>query len=151
MSARSWRGFLEFGLSVEEVGGFFDGELEDVADGESVEADFEGGGVVALAVAGVAIDPGGGKEVHFEFDASVAFAFGALAFAVVEGEARGGVAAHAGFGELGEEGTDVVEEFDVGGGAGAGGFADGGLVDFEAVFDGFKSAGGFEGGCGIVL
>lgn len=128
-------GFLELGVGGEELGGGLDVEIENIADGESVVTDFQGRGIVALAKAAFAIDPGGGEEIHFQFDAAVALALGALPFLVVEGKAGGGVAAHAGFGELGEEGADVVEEFDVGGGAGAGGFADRRLVDLVAVFE----------------
>ena len=92
-------------------------------------------------MAGFAVDPGGGHEVHFEFDASVSFALGALAFFVIKGEAGGGVAADSRLGELGEEGADVVEEFDVGCGTGAGGFADGRLVDFVFVFEVLEAGG----------
>ena len=128
-------GFLELGVGGEELGGGLDIEIENIADGESVVPDFQGRGIVALAKAAFAIDPGGGEEIHFQFDAAVALALGALPFLVVEGKAGGGIAAHAGFGELGEEGSDVVEEFDVGGGAGARGLADRRLVDLVAVFE----------------
>ena len=128
-------GFLELGVGGEELGGGLDIEIENIADGESVVPDFQGSGIVALAKAAFAIDPGGGEEIHFQFDAAVALALGALPFLVVEGKAGGGIAAHAGFGELGEEGSDVVEEFDVGGGAGARGRADRRLVDLVAVFE----------------
>ena len=132
-------GFLELGVGGEELGGGLDVEIENIADGESVVTDFQGGGIVALAEAAFAIDPGGGEEIHFQFDAAVALALGALPFSVVEGKAGGGVAAHAGFGKLGEEGADVVEEFDVGGGAGARGFPDRRLVDLVAVFEGVEA------------
>ena len=128
-------GFLELGVGGEELGGGLDVEIENIADGESVVTDFQGSGIVALAEAAFAIDPGGGEEIHFQFDAAVALALGALPFSVVEGKAGGGVAAHAGFGELGEEGSDMVEEFDVGGGAGARGLADRRLVDLVAVLE----------------
>ena len=128
-------GFLELGVGGEELGGGLDVEIENIADGESVVTDFQGSGIVALAEAAFAIDPGGGEEIHFQFDAAVTLALGTLPFSVVEGRAGGVVAAHAGFGELGEEGADVVEEFDVGGGAGARGFADRRLVDLVAVFE----------------
>ena len=142
-------GFLELGVGGEELGGGLDVEIENIADGESVVTDFQGGGIVALAEAAFAIDPGGGEEIHFQFDAAVALALGALPFSVVEGKAGGGVAAHAGFGKLGEEGADVVEEFDVGGGAGARGFPDRRLVDLVAVLeileaDGFVIRGFFR-------
>lgn len=128
-------GFLELGVGGEELGGGLDVEIENIADGKSVVTDFEGGGIVALAEAAFAIDPGGGEEIHFQFDAAVTLALGTLPFSVVEGKAGGGIAAHAGFGKLGEEGADVVEEFDVGGGAGARGFADRRLVDLVAILE----------------
>ena len=137
-------GFLEFGVGGEELGGGLDVEIENIADGESVVTDFQGGGIVALAKAAFAIDPGGGEEIHFQFDAAVTLALGALPFSVVEGKAGGGIAAHAGFGKLGKEGADVVEEFDVSGGAGARGFADRRLVNLVAVFE------ILEAGCFVV-
>ena len=109
------------------------------------EGDFEGGGVVALAVAGFAVDPRGWQEVHFEFYAAVAFALGAASTLGIEGEAGGFEAAHAGLGELGEEGADVIEEFDVGGWAGAGCLSDGRLIDLIAGFDGFVAGDFFIG------
>ena len=128
-------GFLELGVGGEELGGGLDVEIENIADGESVVTDFQGSGIIALAEAAFAIDPGGGEEIHFQFDAAVTLALGTLPFSVVEGKAGGGIAAHAGFGKLGEEGADVVEEFDVGGGAGARGLADRRLVDLVAVLE----------------
>jgi len=119
------KGLLELGVGREELGSGLDVEVEDLTNVEALVSNFESGGVVAFAQARFTIDPGGWEEIHLKFEASVPFAFGALSFFVVEGEARGSVAADAGIGELGEEGADVVEEFDVGGGAGPGGFADG--------------------------
>ena len=118
-------GFLEFGMGGEELGGGLDVEIKDVADGEAIVADIEGGGTVTVAHASFAVDPSGGEKIHLELDSPVAFALGALSFLVVEGESGGGVATHAGFGKLGKEGADVVEEFDVSGGAGAGGLPNG--------------------------
>ena len=43
----------------------------------------------------------------------------------------------------------MIEDFDVGGGAGAGGLADGGLIDLEAGFDGFFACGFTEGEVGF--
>lgn len=104
-------------------------------------------------MAGIAGDVGGGEEVHFEFDAAIAVAFFAASAGGVEGEARDIVTTGAGFGELGEDFADFIEDADVGGRATAGGFADGALIDFVNVFDvleifhfakvrGFSSAGG---------
>ena len=75
------------GLGLEEGGGFVDGHGEDLADVFLAEGDFEGGRVVALPITGLAMDPGAGEEIHFEFYAAVAFAFGAAAVVGVEGEA----------------------------------------------------------------
>ena len=138
-------GSLEAGVGFEEGGRFVDGHFEDVADGFVIVADFEGSGVVAFAFAGFAVGPGGGEEVHLQLDASVAAAFGAAAGFVVEGKSGGIESAEAGFGELGEELADFVEKFDVGGRAGTGGFADGGLVDFEDGLELFESGSGLEG------
>ena len=133
-------GFLKLGVGVEELGRGFDVEIEDVSNAQAVVADFESGGIVAVAVTGFAIDPSRWQEVHLELDTSVALTLGALAFFVIEGEAGGGVATYARFGKLGIEGADVVEEFDVSGGAGTGGFADGSLVDFVAILERIETA-----------
>ena len=53
------------GLGFEEGGGFVDGHGEHLADVFLAESDFQRCGVVALAVAGFAMDPGAGKEIHF--------------------------------------------------------------------------------------
>ncbi len=137
-------------MGLEKFGGFGDVEVKDVSDAESVVSDFESGGVVSLSVTRFAVDPGCGEEIHFQFDSSVAFAFGALSFFVVEGESGSGVATHTRFGEVGKEGADMVEELDIGRGAGAGGFTDGRLVDFVDVFDGVESSRRFEREGGVV-
>jgi len=128
-------------LGFEEGGGFVDGHGKHLADVFLAEGDFQRGGIVALAVAGFAMDPGGGEEIHFQLHATVAFAFGAASAVGVEGKAGDVEAAHAGFGELGEERADVVEDFHIGRRAGTRGFADGRLIDFEAGFNLFLAAG----------
>lgn len=128
-------------LAFKKRGGFLDGHGKNITDVFLVKGDFECGGVVAGAVAGFAVDPSGREEVHFEFDSAIAFAVGAAATFGVEGETRGVEAANARFGHLGEERADVVEDFYVSGGAGTGGFTDGGLVDFINGFDGLVARG----------
>jgi hypothetical protein len=135
---------LELGMGRKEGRGGLNIQTQNFANIESVVTDLECGVVVSFTKAGFAVDPGGGEEIHFEFNASVAFAFRALALLVIKGKAGGGVATHAGVRELGKEGADVVEEFDVGGRAGAGGFSDGGLINFVAVFEGVEAGGGGE-------
>ena len=136
-------------LGFEEGGGFVDGHGEHFADVLVAEGDFERGGVVALAVAGFAVDPGGGQEIHFEFHAAVALALRAASALGVEGKARGIEAAHAGFGHLGEERADVIEDFHISRRAGTRGLADGRLIDFVTGFDGFF-AGDFGEGISVL-
>ena len=76
------------------------------------------------------MDAGGGEEVHLDLDLAVAVAGLAASALGVEGEAPSIEASGAGGGELGEELANVVEDADVGGGAGAGGLADGRLIHF---------------------
>ena len=127
----------------EEVGGFGDAHFEDLADVFGVELDLLGGAVEAHAVADLAMGAGGGEEGHLDFDLAIALAGVAAAAVGVEGEAAGAVTPGAGEGDLGEEFADVVEDADVGGGAGAGGFADGALIDFVDGVDVFGAGEGF--------
>ena len=119
----------------EELQGFVHSHVQHVGDGLAVEADLVGLGVETSAAAGVAEDAHVGQEVHLDGAHALAFAGGAAAAGGVEGEARGGVAAQAGFAGVGEEAADGVPEADVGGGGGARGLADGGLVHFQHALD----------------
>ena len=115
----------------EEGEGFLDAHGEDVGDGLAAVFDFEGFAVVAGAFAGFAGDEDIGEEVHFDAFGALSLAGFAAAALDVEGEASGFVAAHFGFAGAGVEGADEVEDAGVGGGIGARGAADGGLVDFD--------------------
>ena len=132
-------GFAQLWYGGEEVGGFGNCHVEDFADVAAVVGDFEGGGAVAIAFTGIAVNPCGGEKVHLEFDAAVAFAVRALAVLVVEGEASSLKASHTCFGKLCEKLTNFVEEFHVGRGAGARGFTNRSLVHFVASFDVIKA------------
>ena len=126
----------------EEVGGFGDGHVHDIADAAVVVFDFERGVVVAEPAAIGADHVASGEEGHFVVDDPVAAAgFAAAAFGI-EGEAAGGVAADLGGGERGEERADFVEDLDVSAWGAAAGFADGGLVD---LVDRFETVGSCEG------
>ncbi len=120
---------------LEDGEGVLDGEVEDIGDRVAVELYGEGFLVVAAAVADVAEDIDVGEEVHL--DATLAFTLAGLAAASldVEGEAAGFVAALAGLGEHGKEIADGGEDTGVGGGIGARGPADGGLVDLDDFVD----------------
>ena len=140
---------VDGGDVLEDGDGVFDGEVEDVGDGVAVELYAEGLLVVAAAVADFAEDVDVGEEVHL--DAALAFALAGFAAAAldVEAEAAGLVAALARLGEHGEEVADGGEDAGVGGGVGARGAADGGLVDLDdfvelvGAVDGFVLAGFF--------
>ena len=109
----------------EKIRRFVDGHGQDISDGSTIVADLEGGGIVALSVAAIAVGPGGGEEIHLKLDAAVSPALGALSPRIVKGKTRGIKPSQARLRQLGEELADVVEDLDVGGGAGTGGLADG--------------------------
>ena len=139
------------GHGVEEFAGFFYGEVEHLADVFAFELHFERFAVVAFAVAHFAGHIHIGQKVHFHFDYAVALAgFTAAAFDVKR-EAADAVAALAREGHAGEEFADGCEQAGVGGGVGAGGAADGGLVDINHFVellepgDGFIRGGLFAG------
>ena len=127
--AHQGEGAVDLAVGAEEIGGFVDGHLHDFADVFAVVFDLQGGRVVALAVAVVALDVGCRQEIHLQLDLAVALAGLAAAALGVEGKAGGGVAAGAGFGELGEELADFIEDLDVGRRRRARSLADRGLVD----------------------
>ena len=119
------------GDGVEKFAGFFDGHVEDLADVFAFVLDFEGFAVVAFAVADFAGDVYVGQKVHFDFDDAVALAGFAAAAFDVEGESADVVAAFAREGHAGEEFADGGEQAGVGGGVGARGAANGGLIDVD--------------------
>ena len=80
-----------------------------------------------------------GQEAHGDGTDALAFAAGAAALAGIEAEAPGPIAARLGLQRLGEQLADGVPEADVGGGAAARRFADGGLIDFQHAVNGLES------------
>ena len=127
------------GDGVEKFAGFFDGHVEDLADVFAFVLDFEGFAVVAFAVADFAGDVHVGQEVHFDFNHAVALAGFAAAAFDVEGESADVVAAFAREGDTGEEFADGGEQAGIGGGVGARGAADGGLVDVDDFVEVFEA------------
>ena len=119
------------GYGVEEFAGFFYGHIQHLADVFAFVLHFEGFAVVAFAVADFAGYVYVGQEVHFYFDHAVALAGFAAAAFDVEREAADVVAAFAREGYAGEQVADGGEQAGVGGGVGARGAADGGLVDVD--------------------
>src|SRR6267154_262052 len=106
--------------------------------------------IVAAAAADFAGDVYIGEKIHFDAAQAIALAgFAAPAF-YVEAEAAGAVAAFAGFGEHGEKLANGGEDAGVGGGIGARGAADGGLVDLDDFVD-LIGADDFAMGAGRLL
>jgi hypothetical protein len=116
----------DFG-QVEEVVGFGHGEAEHVGDGFAVVLVLEHFVFEALAAADVAGGFGVVEEAEVLGEEAGAFAVVAGAFGVEAEEA--GV----GFVGFGKGFADGVEDAGVGGGVGAAGLADGGLVDHDGV------------------
>ncbi len=113
----------------------FNGEVENVGDGVAVEFNSQGFLVVATPVAHLALYVDVGHEVHFDAALAVPLAGLAAASGDVEAEAAGLVSPLAGFGKHGEEVAEGREDLCVGGGIGARGAADGGLVDADHLVD----------------
>ena len=92
-------------------------------------AHLQGFPVIPLALANLAGDVNVGEEVHFDFQQPVPGARLAPSAPDVEGEPPRAVAPGPGVLGGGEQLPDIVEQARVGGGVGAGGAPDGGLVD----------------------
>ena len=130
-------GMTDFRMRVEKIGRFGRGHLHDIGDRLVVVSHVEGLTVVPATIAFAAGEPTGGEETHFKFDRALTEASFAASAVGVERKSAGGVAAHAGGGESGEELADFVKDLDVGRGGGAGGLANGGLVDHVNASDVF--------------
>ena len=122
-------------LALEEGQRLLTRHVEHVGDRLAPEGDLERVAVVARAVADLAGHVDVGQEVHLDLDGPVARAGLAATAAHVEGEAAGLVPAHLGFGRLGEELADVVEDAGVGGGVRARRATDGRLVDVDHLVE----------------
>jgi hypothetical protein len=128
---------LDFGEARKEFDGFLDRQVEHLGDVLFPIPNVKRFAIESRAAAGFATDKGGREKIHFQLDGAGPLAFGAAALRAVEGESAGGVTPHPGFGRLGEERADVVEETDIGRGRGTGRSANGRLIDFVNGFEGF--------------
>ena len=126
---------VNFGDVLEELQRFLHGHVEDIGNGLAAEADFERFAVVAMPLALVTRHVDIGQELHFDADDAVALTGLAATALDVEGEAARLVAAGLGFGDGGEEVSDVGEESDVGGRVAARRAADGALIDVDDLVD----------------
>ena len=91
--------------------------------------------VEAMAVADRAGDPEVGQKIHLDAVRAVSLARFAATAAHVETEPARPIAAPFRFGQLGEQGADVVEHFDIGTWVGPGRAADGRLVDGDDLVE----------------
>ena len=119
------------GHGVEEFPCFFYGHVQHLADVFAFVLHLQRFAVVAFAVADFARHIHVGQKVHFHFDHAVALAGFAAAAFDVEREAADAVAAFARERHAGEQVADGGEQAGVGGGVGARGAADWGLVDVD--------------------
>ena len=119
--------------------------VQHVGDRTAVVADGQRLGVVAAAVARVALDPHVGQEVHFDAELPVALALLAAPAGHVETEPPRRVAAELGLGQLGVKRADQVEH------AGERGRVRGGrlpqrlLIDADHLVDQLDAADGVVG------
>jgi hypothetical protein len=114
-----------------EVHRFVHLHLQHVANAFAAPGHGQGFGVEARAVAGFAGHLHVGQKAHANGAHALAFADRAAAFAGVEAETPGAVAARAGFQRVGKQLADGVPKADVGGRATARRFANGGLVHLQ--------------------
>ncbi len=130
-----------------------DAHVQDFVDVLAFVFDLEGLSVVAAALADFAGYIHIGQEVHLDlYDTVTAAGLAAAAFDV-EAEAALVVSAYLSLGHAGEEVADGGEHPGVGGGIGAGGAADGRLVDIDDLVDVLQSLDGpeFAGGLSEVV
>ncbi|CAK9134584.1 unnamed protein product, partial [Ilex paraguariensis] len=127
------------GHAGEELDGLVHLHLQHIANALAAPGDGQGLGVEARAVADLAGHLHVGQEAHLDGAHALALAGRAAAFAGVEREAAGRVAARLGLQRFGIELADGVPEADVGGRAAARGLADGGLVHFQHAVNAFEA------------
>ena len=127
------------GDGLEEFHRVLDRHVEHVGDAVALELHLQRFAIVARAVADVAGDIDVGEEVHLDLEHAVALAGFAAAALDVEAEAAGLVAARLAFGEASEPVADVGEGAGIGCRVGAGGAADGRLVDVDHLVAMFKA------------
>ncbi len=109
--------------------------VQHVGDRLAVDSGRPASRVVALAAAGVALDPHVGQEVHLDAQLAVALALLAAAAGHVEAEPPRRVAAQLRLGQLGEQRADQVEHAGVGGRVRGGRLAQRLLIDADHLVD----------------
>ena len=105
------------------------------ADILAFEQNAQGLRVEAFAAADIAKHLHIGQETHFDALHPLAFASFAAATRGIEGKAAGGESTHARLGCIGVQAANRIPETNVGRGAGARRFANGGLIDLKHPAD----------------
>ncbi len=126
---------LDFGLAAEEAERFAGGHGEHIGNAFAAVFGGEDFFAVAGAAALAALLINVGHELHVDLQRAFALAGGAAAGFDVEAEMAGAVVVRTGFDGFGKNLANGIEGFDVGDGVDAGGAADGGLIDEDAIVD----------------
>ena len=132
-------------MAGEELEGILDRHFQHFVDIPALVAHLQGLPVVAFALADVAGHIDIRQEVHFDLGDAVALAGLAAAPLDVETEAPRFVAPRARLLGTGEQFPYRSENAGIGGGVGAGGAADGALVDINALVDQLHATDGLVG------
>ena len=129
----------DFGMSLEELVGLFDGHLQHIIDVFALVAHCKGVFLVSLAPAGIALDIDRRQEIHlYHLDAGSLALLAAATFDI-EGEAPGLEAAHLGVLSLLEKGADVAPYAGESGRIGARAAAYGALVHLHHLVNVFNA------------
>ena len=128
---QGFQAVIDAGQVLEEGQGLVHRHLQHVIDALALIAHLQGLPVIPAALTHLAGHIDVGQKVHLDLDEAVAGAGLAPAAPGVEGEAARAIAPAFGVGGGGEQVPDVVEQPGIGGGVGAGGAADGALVDVD--------------------
>ena len=115
--------------------GFFDGQIEQIGNRESLVAYRQGLGVVTFAATDLASNINIRQEIHFDATLAVALASLASSTLHVETKTSGLVTAFAGFGQHRIQFPDRSEDSRISGGIRARRAADGCLIDLNHLVD----------------
>ena len=119
----------------EKLQSLIDGHAQDIGDTPVPHGDFQSFPVVAPALADLAGNRDVGQELHLDLIVALPLAGLTPAALDVEGEPAGRITPHPSLGQAGEQLSDGGEGAGVGGRVGAGGAADGRLVDIDHLVD----------------
>ena len=129
-------------VSLKEFKGVVDAHVENIGDRFAAVLDLERRLIEATSTAHFAGDVDVGEEVHLDFFLPITSTSVAASAFDVEAEAAALVAVHSRLREVGERGSDEVEDFGVGCRVGARSSSDRLLVDLDDLVDPLKAIDG---------